>query len=518
KTVDAAVNDLLTFPPIPLPPVDPATNMTWVVNGRNGANSPNDELMLVVGSWWLHQNFDATQPISAMQKIFFFLHTSFVTGYQDVEYSENHYYTLRLLLHYVDKSYKELAKKVCLDNGMNDYLDIGESSKGNPNENFVREFFELFTIGKGPTIGPGDYTTFTEDDVRSAARLMTGFRRNDSWADPLLWDVDTGLPRAERDPGNHDETDKAFSAAFQDQIILGRNTDAGMQLEVDEFVDMIFAQQATAKEIVRRLYRFFISYRVTQEIEDDIITPLSLTLIANNYVMVPVISQLLKSQHFYDDDDSDNTDELIGAQIKSPLELQIGMMRFFDLTPPDPLLLPFDAYINFYRWGMQEPLTEACFELFNPPEVAGYQPIYQAPEFNRLWISAKSLPARYALADVHIGTNNMLLNFDLLTWVQQATNITDYAGADPAGTPGPHPGARIGSHLVRELVDYLLPEPIDQARFDYFLIEILLDNLSEMNWMNEWDNYLVSGDETNVRPQIEKLVRALLQSPEYQLG
>ena len=79
-------------------------------------------------------------------------------------------------------------------------------------------------------------------------------------------------------------------------------------------------------------------------------------------------------------------------------------------------------------------------------------------------------------------------------------------------------GVRIASHLVQELVDYLLPEGIDQDRFDYLLTEVLLDNLSELNWMFEWDNFVATGDDISVRPQIEKLVKAILQSPEFQLG
>ena len=35
---------------------------------------------------------------------------------------------------------------------------------------------ELFTLGKGELAGPGDYTTFTEDDVVAMAKVLTGWR------------------------------------------------------------------------------------------------------------------------------------------------------------------------------------------------------------------------------------------------------------------------------------------------------------------------------------------------------
>ncbi len=516
-TADQAVDQLMTLPAIPAPPVDPATNLTWVISGRTGANSPNEDLMKIVGSWWLHTIFDPNVPLSAFARLVYANHCSFPTGIDVVEYSENHYYTIRLLMEFAGGNYKTLAKKICLDNGMNDYLDIGESEKNAPNENFVREFFELHTIGKGPTAGPGDYTTFTENDVIEASRLMTGFRRNDSWDDPLFYDPVTMLPRAKPDAGRHDDTDKIFSHAFNNQVIMGRNTEPGMLEELDEFVEMIFAQPATARAIVRRMYRHFVNYKISQEVDTDIIDPLAQDLMIGNYEIMPVLKKLLKSQHFYDTDDTDAGDETIGALIKGPLELQAHMIRYFQVPIPDPAVDPFETYVTFYQFGIQRMQSLACFDLFMPPEVAGYQPVYQAPEYNRLWISAKSLPARYDIADEHLdGPAHLLI--DVMAFVTDPSQITDYQGMDPLGTPGPHPGARIPAHLVNELLNYLLPETVDADRFDYFLNDVLLDNLTDINWAFEWDNYLATSDDMAVKPQISKLIRAILQSPEFQIG
>ncbi|MDP5172367.1 MAG: DUF1800 domain-containing protein [Bacteroidia bacterium] len=516
-SADQAVDQLMTFPTPPLPPVDPATNLPWVVTGRTNANSPDDDLKLILGGWWLHTVFDPSQPLSAFAKMTFFNHCCFPIGHNVVEYSENFYYSLQLYMIMAGGNYKALARKICLDNGMNDYLDIGESEKNAPNENFVREFFELHTIGKGPSNGPGDYTTFTELDVTEAARLMTGFRRNDDWANPLYQDVETGLPRARPFVNRHDDTDKMFSNSFGNQVIAGENTDLGMFSEVDQFVEMIFAQLATAKTICRKLYRYFVRYKIDQEVEDDIIAPLAQQMIINNYELMPAVKQLLKSQHFYDADDADAGDEVIGALIKSPLDLQCQIVRYFNIAIPDPVLDPFAAYVTFYTFGIQDLQSKACFDLFEPAEVAGYQPVYQAPEYNRLWISAKSLPSRYQIVDEHLyGPAHLLI--DAMAFVNDPANISDYAGPDPIGTPGPHPGPKIASHLVNELLDYLVPETVDTARFEYFRDEILLDSLTDINWAFEWDNYLATGDDTSVKPQIIKLIRAILQSPEFQIG
>ncbi|WNJ20999.1 DUF1800 family protein [Pontibacter sp. G13] len=516
-TADQAVDALSVIPVMATEPIDPATNLTWFPAGRTQANSPNEDLKYIVNSWWLHHMMTASASPTLAHKLFFFLHTSFVTSFKDIEWNENHYYTIRLLNYFVDKSYKDLAFKICLDGGMNEFLDIGESVEGNPNENFAREFLELFTIGKGPAAGTGDYTTFTEQDVNEAARLLTGFRLNNDWDDPTRLDPVTGFPQAWIDPNKHDPTDKLFSARFQNTIIAGTDTAAGMLLELQQFVDMIFNQTATAEYIMRRLYRLFVHYHISSDAETGIIQPLAQSFIANNFEVLPVLKQLLKSEHFFDADDADATDGRVGALIKSPLELQTQIIRYFDVPLPDPAVDPFEAYVTFYWSGIQDPQSLACMDILGPSEVAGYPPVYQSPEFNRLWVGSKSIPARYALPDEHLDGPE-ILQMDVMAFVQDTTRITEFAGADANGAPGPHPGARIAPHLVQELVDYLMPEALPQARFDYFLNEILLDSLSEINWSFEWDLYLATLDDSNVKPQIKKLIRALLQSPEFQLG
>ena len=71
--------------------------------------------------------------------------------------------------------------------------------------------------------------------------------------------------------------------------------------------------------------------------------------------------------------------------------------------------------------------------------------------------------------------------------------------------------------LVQELVDWLFPMTIDATRFNYFRDTVLLDQLSAANWTDEWNNYLNTFSDVNVRLQLESLITAMMQSPEYQL-
>src|SRR5690554_6973145 len=55
---------------------------------------------------------------------------------------------LRLLRFYALGNYKDLSKAICIDNAILIHLDGNLNIKGVPQENFGREFLELFTVGK----------------------------------------------------------------------------------------------------------------------------------------------------------------------------------------------------------------------------------------------------------------------------------------------------------------------------------------------------------------------------------
>ena len=70
--------------------------------------------------------------------------------------------------------------------------------------------------------------------------------------------------------------------------------------------------------------------------------------------------------------------------------------------------------------------------------------------------------------------------------------------------------------LVQDHVELLIPIAIDQARFDYFKDEILLNN-GAVDWTTEWATYQSTSNNTLVKAQLELLVKSMMQSPEYQL-
>lgn len=498
-TADQAVEQLLTIPAPTIPePVDHQTGQAWINSGVEPI-SGTGLLRDYVKSWWTHQ---ALLDPSIGHKMMLFLHSNFVVAAVEGTAAEYFDY-LGLLRFYATGSFQTLAKKVTMDNQMLRYLDNTLNNKGNPNENYAREFLELFTIGKGPQAGPGDYTNYTEDDIIAASRLLSGFKTQ---ADRLNIDPDTGIPMGRVATGQHDTTDKQFSSAFGNVVITGQSTAIGMVEELDDFVNMVFGQMATAKTICRKLYRFFVSSEIDNEIESDIITPLALTFFNSSYDLATVLRELLKSVHFYDEDDSDATNEIVGGLMRSPLELVLHSLAYFDVPIPDPVTDSKEHYDRFYTKGLFRGfLPGAGMDLFKPSDVAGYPAYYQEPDFQKNWFNSSTIITRYQLPEMLIDGRRVLYNQRLGTQV----DIVQYVN-DQVSTP------EDASIVALELLQDLLPESADTDRFDFYLNGMFLDGIPAYDWTADWQAFISSGDDSEVRPALESLLTSLLYSQEFQ--
>lgn len=498
-----AIDSLLTTLPAPYltEPIDYQTGQTWINSGVDPVSNTGNQRKYV-RAWWIDE---ARRDPSINHKMIFFLHSNFVIA--PVEGTAAEYFDYLQLLRWGSLgNFKTLSRKMILDNQMLRYLDNKDNRKGRPNENFAREFMELFTIGKGEQIAAGDYTNYTEADIVASAKVLTGFQLGGR-VDNI--DSDTGLPMGRANYNRHETTDNTFSSAFNNHTITVATNAEGMFQELDDYVDMIFAQNATATHICRKLYRYFVNTNVTPEIEQDIIIPLAATFRANNYELLPVLSQLLKSEHFYDLDDSDNSDETVGGMIRSPLDLILQSLNFFKINIPDPITQSEDHYSNFYkRFVIDTFLAIAGMPVLNPESVAGYPAYYQEPTFHRNWFNSSTIVARYRLPDMLFQGKRLLaggtiggVQLDIVDFVEN--NFSNPSSA---------------SFVCGEFINYLLPVPPDNERFEHFLREEFMSGLPLSDWSYEWDAYLQSGDKTEVKIGLENLVRALMYSQEFQMG
>ncbi len=508
-TADAAVEQLFT--PLALfmeEPISYENGLPWINSGAETTVS-NFRLRNYVRAWSVEE---ARRDTSIISKLSFFLHSNWIVS-ADAVNSLHFFDYLKTLRHFTPGSFKELAKKMTVDNTMLDYLDGQNNSDSNPNENYAREFLELFTIGKGPQIGPGNYTNYTEEDIVEAAKLFSGFRKTTRplGGDPQYWDATMGVQQGRAQYSRHDTTDKTFSAAFNGQTIIGAIDEADMYRELDDFVEMVFAQDETAKNICRKLYRFFISKNISTEVENDIIVPLAASLKNDNYQIGPCLKELLKSQHFFDEDDSAAGDEMIGALLKSPLDTILQTMTFFDIDVPDVITHTEEHYQDWYvRAVFSTMFLRAGMTIYKPSSVAGYPAYYQEPNFSQNWFNGSTLIARYKYAEMFVTGRRVLDGGDLGGVTFDFVDFIDNSGmiADPSDSFA----------LVNTLCNYLFVKPPTSDRLTYFLEDIFLDQLSPINWANEWNNYTSTGVDGPVRIALERLFTALISSQEYQLG
>lgn len=462
------------------------------------------KVSIVAGWWW----YNAINSVTLKYKLTHFLSTRFTVEKGNGAGTSTEFYDhLRLLNYYSYGNYKTLAKKITLDNSMLNYLNNTSNNQNAPNENYAREFFELFTIGKGVQVAPGNYTNYTETDIVQAAKVLTGFKR---LSNRTNIDATTGIPKGYNQFSQHNTSPKIFSSAFGNATINGATSAAAMDVELDSFVNMIFNQQATAKNICRKLYIYFVKGTITPEVETDIITPLALDLYNNGYEIVPVLRRLLESQHFYDLDDSDSTNETIGAIIKSPLQQISEICTYLQATIPNPATNQFEFYIGFWTNFVHNTyLTGANMILFDPENVAGHPAFYQAPNFDKSWISSSTLIARYRLGESMLdGFNRISGNANIIAKINISTVIKNGGLISNASDP---------FVLCSELCNALFAQVPDSNRVNYFMNSFLLQGSVSYYWTDVWNTYLSSNDNSVVEPRLKLLVAKMLSAPESQL-
>ena len=456
----------------------------------------------IITAWWW---YNAMNQNSLKHKLSFFLHTCFTVAKDDGAGASTYFFDyIRLLDFYALGNIKTLAKKITLDNAMLDYLDNTQNNKNNPNENYAREFLELFTILEGKQIGAENYTNYTEHDIQQAAKVFSGFKFEENRS---ILDPDTGLPTGYVNIEQHNIDGKTFSNAFNNQTITGRVTQTGIIEELSDYVEMVFSQPETAKAYCRKLYRYFVKSTWTEEIETDIITPLAQLLMDSDYEILPVIETLLSSQHFYDSDDTDSTDEIIGSIIKSPLQLLSEIYTMFDVTIPNPNSNALQYYNDFfYKFIHNTYFIYTGMDFFSPENVAGYPAYYQEPAFDRHWFSSNTIIGRYSLVESLIQSKNTINSGDIYATLDTVAFVENKIinASDP-------------NLLVLEIADLLYPESIDEDRQSYFKGFLVDEGFPDHYWTGVWNRYIGGSDDITVKTRLDALIIAMVNAAEFQL-
>jgi uncharacterized protein (DUF1800 family) len=141
--------------------------------------------------------------------------------------------------------FRDLLEATLKHPAMLRYLDNDLNSAGHINENYAREIMELHTMG----VGSG----YTQKDVQELARILTGVGVNLTPTAPRLRPADQPLYRREGlfefNPARHD---------FGDKVFLGNVIKGSGFSEVEQALDILARQPATAHHVSLRLAAYYL--------------------------------------------------------------------------------------------------------------------------------------------------------------------------------------------------------------------------------------------------------------------
>ena len=491
KTVSEAVDSLLdTTNYVFNPPINHYQNQTadaavpygstWVNAPLNVALEPNRKYSVKAWFWSL----PAKQTTSIMEKMILFWHNHMPTQMQDTPVASLCYTYVKVLNEYALGNYKTLLKQMTVDPSMLYFLNGRLNTKKAPDENYGRELQELFTLGKGPN------SKYTEEDVKTAARVLTGFSINFTTTP-----FSTSFSSA-----NHDTTDKTFSSFYNSTKITGRTGVFAGSLELDDMLNMILSVDEVSKHICRKLYQYFVYFDIDSNTETNVIEPLAKIFRDNNYEIKPVLKALLESEHFYDNWNR-------ACVIKDPVTHQAGFVRQFEM--PFPAATDYEANYQVYALGSYYgQITQ--MNLGDPPSVAGWEAWYQMPLYHKIWLNSDSLPKRNQFQDYLMMTGPKVKSFNFIV--------------DPWKISNQFSKPKDADSFIQEASDFLLALPLSSSQISNLKEILLPGGIPDYNWSDEYRAALDSGDPNHanslatVTSKMRNLFKSIMNLSEYQLS
>ena len=319
EAVESLLRDVRTTAVTPPPAFVSATEPLRAPRGENvtaeerrAFQQRNVREGVELRGWWMREMLATPSPLTERMTLFW--HNHFVSSQQKVRFARLMYDQNAILRANALGRFDTLLHASAKAPAMLVYLDVAQSRRGQPNENFAREVMELFTMGEGH---------YTEQDIKEAARAFTGWSLNR--------DTGTYLFR----PGLHDPGTKT---------VLGRTG----RLDGDAVLDIILAQPETAEFVVTKLWREFVS----PQPDPADVRRIAQDFRAHDYDLKVAMRGLLLSPAFW-------ARENRGTLVKSPAEFVVGTLRQLDIAqaPAVPLAVA--------TAGMGE-------NLFAPPNVKGW--------------------------------------------------------------------------------------------------------------------------------------------------
>jgi len=461
--------------------LDVAYGQTWI-NAPYNVNLEFARLLSMKGWMW---SLAVNQKPTVYEKMLLFWHNHFAVEMDTIPIASAYYNYYKVLMDYGLGNFKTLTHQITVDPAMLFYLNGRLNTKNAPDENYARELQELFTLGKGPE------SQYTEDDVKAAARVLTGFNIN------LASSPISSIFQSAR----HDTTDKTFSAFYGNTIIKGRTGISAGTDELKDLLDMIFKKEEVSKYICRRLYRFFVYYKIDDNAETQVIEPLAKIFRDNNYEIKPVLKALFMSAHFFDTWNR-------GCVIKDPLTHSVSFVRQYQIDFPKKT--DYELLYNAYGFHNGYMLLNQM-DLGDPPSVAGWDAWHQLPIYHRAWITSDSLPKRNEFQDY-------------LLWIGHKIGASYTMKVDVWKITQGFSAPNDADKLINEACHFLLPVNLYKLQIEDLKEILLPGGIPDYNWTDEY-NAAVTPSYPNhatarqsVALKLGYLYKRIMNLSEYQLS
>jgi uncharacterized protein (DUF1800 family) len=292
--------------------------------------------------WWERIMMDTDRPFQEVMA--FFWHDHMPISYDVLGAGYTHFFVdyANLLRHEGAGNLRDLLLAVARDPGMLIYLDGYANNRYSPNENFGREFWELFTLG----VDNG----YTQADIVQAAKAFTGWQ--------IRYDAATTRYYFAFNPALHEPGPKTILGV----TIPGQN--AG-----DDFaavVDITLSQRPVDRYVARKVFEFF----CYEGPPDSLVDAMAARLRGAGWELKPFLKDLFLSEAFL-------SQRSRAGRPRSPLEYCMGLVRTtgLKLTP---------QYMDYFQTILAQRPGE-------PPNVAGWPT-------GTLWYSASSIVNRDNMA------------------------------------------------------------------------------------------------------------------------
>jgi uncharacterized protein (DUF1800 family) len=298
--------------------------------------------------WWLERMRSAPAPLVERMTLFWHGHFATAVRYPMTPTEAQVMNQLQTLRTLALGSFRTMAEAMTIDAAMLFWLNGNENHVPHPNENYARELFELFTLGKRPQ-------TYTEKDIREAARALTGWLvAPDSELVPMF------------DPTRHDTGTKH---------ILGTTvTDSGAQ-EFTKVVEAALAQPVAPYFLAYKLVREFAyvpTSRNLMKVKDPLVSAVAATLRSSDWDISKAMRTLMMADEFR------HGSAPKGQQrVRQPVEVAVAACKALGVRADSPVFL--------------EPLQRMGQVLLAPPNVGGWPA-------GTGWLSPVTTLGRYDLA------------------------------------------------------------------------------------------------------------------------